>query len=84
VGQDHSEIPQSDEDWPKLEVIIDFQCRVRQRLLQLYDNIHSGNITLTRKIGRVLQMTYEHEALHAEVSSSLACLSKLALIFSHY
>ncbi|KIM89427.1 hypothetical protein PILCRDRAFT_813358 [Piloderma croceum F 1598] len=63
---DHSEVPQSDEDWPQLETILDFQTRVRRRLLQLYDDIHSGRISLTRKVGRVLQMTCEHEALHAE------------------
>jgi hypothetical protein len=68
--QDHSEVPQSDEDWPKLDAIIGFQSRVRQRLLQLYEDIHTGEWNLTRKSGRVLQMTYEHEALHAEVSSS--------------
>lgn len=82
VLQDHSEVPRSDEDWPKLETIMDFQSRVRHRLLQLYDDIHTGKITLTRKIGRVLQMTYEHEALHAEVYSSSACFLEPALILS--
>ena len=83
LDQDHSEVPQADEDWPKLETIIDFQSRVRRRLSQLYDDIHSGK-TLTRKIGRVLQMTYEHEALHTEVSRPSVGLVKLELIFSLY
>jgi hypothetical protein len=46
---------------------MEFQSRVRQRLLQVYNDIHSEKTTLTRKIGRVLQITYEHEAFHAEV-----------------
>ncbi|KAF8636197.1 hypothetical protein AX17_003685 [Amanita inopinata Kibby_2008] len=62
----HSEVPQKDEDWPPLGSILQFQSRVRARLLKLYDDIHSGRKTLTRSIGRVLFMVYEHEALHAE------------------
>ena len=34
--------------------------------MKLYDDLDSGNMELTRKIGRVLFMTLEHEALHAE------------------
>jgi len=79
--QDHSEVPQSEEDWPKLETILDFQTRMRPMLLQLYNDIHSGKISLTRKIGRVLQMTCEHEALHAEVFRSSSRLVKPLLIF---
>ncbi|THH27007.1 hypothetical protein EUX98_g7189 [Antrodiella citrinella] len=62
----HSEVPQKDSDWPKLENILEFQDRVRGRVLKLYDDIESGKVTLTRKIARVLFMTFEHEALHAE------------------
>lgn len=50
---------------------MDFQSRVRQRALDLYNNIQSGKLVLTRKVGRVLQMTYEHEALHTEVRDKL-------------
>jgi L-histidine Nalpha-methyltransferase / hercynylcysteine S-oxide synthase len=32
----------------------------------LYDDFDTGKRTLTRKAGRVLFMTFEHEALHAE------------------
>lgn len=39
---------------------------VRARLLKVYDDIDSGKLTLNRKVGRVLFMTFEHEALHAE------------------
>ncbi|KAF7985929.1 hypothetical protein HWV62_43852 [Athelia sp. TMB] len=63
---DHSEVPKTDEDWPKLDVIMDFQRRVRARVLKVYEGLDSGKITLTRKIGRVLQMTHEHEGMHAE------------------
>ena len=61
-------MPKADEDWPKLDVIMDFQRRVRARVLKVYEGLDSGKITLTRKIGRVLQMTHEHEGMHAEVS----------------
>ncbi|KAJ3731182.1 DUF323 domain-containing protein [Lentinula guzmanii] len=62
----HSEVPQKDEDWPSLNSILQFRSRVRARLLQLYDDFGSGKLTLTRKMGRVLFMTFEHEAFHAE------------------
>ncbi|KAF5344893.1 hypothetical protein D9758_011590 [Tetrapyrgos nigripes] len=62
----HSEVPQNDNDWPTLSSIQQFKARVRARLLGLYEDINGGKRTLTRKVGRVLWMTYEHEALHAE------------------
>ncbi|KAF9464118.1 DUF323 domain-containing protein [Collybia nuda] len=62
----HSEVPEKDEDWPTLTSIIQFQTRVRARLFQIYDDLQTGKITMTRKIARVLFMTFEHEALHAE------------------
>ena len=65
--QPHSEVPTEEGDWPKLPAILDFQARVRERLLKLYDDIEPGKVTLTRKIARVLFMTLEHEAFHAEV-----------------
>ena len=34
--------------------------------MKLYDDIDSGEISLTRKVARVLFMTLEHEAMHAE------------------
>ncbi|KAG8763227.1 hypothetical protein FRC11_005338, partial [Ceratobasidium sp. 423] len=62
----HSEVPDKDEDWPSLEEILAFRDRVRARLMRLYDDFESGKRILTRTIGRVLWMTYEHETLHAE------------------
>ncbi|KAK7690156.1 hypothetical protein QCA50_006805 [Cerrena zonata] len=62
----HSEVPQSKEDWPTQGEILGFQARVRERLLNLYNDISTGKITLTRKVARVLFMTLEHEAFHAE------------------
>ncbi|KAJ6508312.1 DUF323 domain-containing protein [Mycena sanguinolenta] len=66
VCHPHSEVPQKDEDWPTLVSILQFQGRVRARVLKLYEDIDAGSRTMTRKIGRVLFMTFEHEALHAE------------------
>ncbi|CDO77155.1 hypothetical protein BN946_scf184657.g30 [Trametes cinnabarina] len=62
----HSEVPQKDEDWPSLSSILQFQSRVRERVMKLYRDIESGKLPLTRKIARVLFMTLEHEAFHAE------------------
>ncbi|KAI0260686.1 DUF323 domain-containing protein [Gloeopeniophorella convolvens] len=62
----HSEVPQNDEDWPSLEIILGFQKRVRARLSNLYSDLESGRRTLTRKVARVLFMTLEHEGFHAE------------------
>ncbi|KAI8994191.1 DUF323 domain-containing protein [Trametes punicea] len=62
----HSEVPQRNEDWPSLSSILQYQSRVRERVMKLYRDIDSGKILLTRKIARVLFMTHEHEAFHAE------------------
>ncbi|KAF9262875.1 hypothetical protein L218DRAFT_928448 [Marasmius fiardii PR-910] len=62
----HSEVPQDDDEWPSLTSILQFRSRVRARLLKLYEDIDSGKREMTRRIGRVLFMALEHEALHAE------------------
>ncbi|ESK95188.1 duf323 domain-containing protein [Moniliophthora roreri MCA 2997] len=62
----HSEVPQKNEEWPSLISILQFSTRVRARLLKLYQDIDTGAKELTRRVGRILWMTYEHEALHAE------------------
>ena len=69
-SQAHSEVPQNKEDWPTLSSLLDFKSRVRQRLLKVYSDVASGKLEMTRKVGRVLFMTWEHEAFHSEVSES--------------
>ena len=54
------------EDWPSLEEILTFRDRVRERLRGIYDQITNGSMELTRHVARVLFMTFEHEAQHAE------------------
>lgn len=66
LSQPHSEVPEKDEDWPTFTSILQFQTRVRARLFKLYDDLETGKIAKTRKISRVLFMTFEHEALHLE------------------
>jgi len=63
-------VPEKDEDWPTLQEILQFRDRVRQRVLSLYDDIEKGARKYTRRVGRILWMTYEHEAFHAEVSQT--------------
>ena len=65
-NQAHSEVPLEEADWPSLDEILGFRDRVRERLRGIYDAIASGEMALTRKTGRVLFMTFEHEAMHAE------------------
>ncbi|RIA95254.1 C-type lectin protein [Glomus cerebriforme] len=55
----HSIVP---DKWPDLDSIVTFRDRVRQRLIDVYNN----HKTMTRSLGRVLWMTFEHEALHIE------------------
>ncbi|KAJ3565282.1 hypothetical protein NP233_g7732 [Leucocoprinus birnbaumii] len=62
----HSEVPTDINDWPALSDIVDYQHRVRARVMSLYDDIDSGRRPITRRMGRVLFMTYEHEGMHAE------------------
>lgn len=62
----HSKVPESDDEWPQLEEILDFRDRVRQRLRDLYRKFDEGEKELTRRAARVLAMTLEHEQMHAE------------------
>lgn len=62
----HSEVPEKDEDWPTLTSILAFRDRVRQRLINVYDELESGKRTLTRNLARTLVMTLEHEGFHVE------------------
>ncbi|KAJ7630942.1 DUF323 domain-containing protein [Roridomyces roridus] len=62
----HSEVPKTEAEWPCLTEILGFQARVRARVLRLYDDVEKGRRELTRKMGRVLFMTFEHEIMHAE------------------
>ncbi|ORX33987.1 hypothetical protein BD324DRAFT_584223 [Kockovaella imperatae] len=62
----HSEVPVDKEDWPTLQEILAFRDRVRDRLHGVYDQISSGQLEISRHVARVLFMTYEHEAQHAE------------------
>ncbi|KAF8199986.1 hypothetical protein K438DRAFT_1966322 [Mycena galopus ATCC 62051] len=54
------------EDWPTLVSVQEFQARVRVRLLKLYADIDAGTRSMTRRVGRVLFVTFEYQALHVE------------------
>ncbi|KAG1901346.1 histidine-specific methyltransferase [Suillus fuscotomentosus] len=62
----HSVVPTKDDDWPSLRSILAFRNRVRERLRKVYSDIAEGKVSLTRKVARVLFMTFEHEGLHIE------------------
>lgn len=80
VSQNHSEVPEKDEDWPDLDTIIIFRDRVREKLFRLYDDLDSGRRILTRNIARTLVMTLEHEGFHVEVRFTLVFLCERALL----
>ncbi|KAL8826495.1 MAG: hypothetical protein Q9191_003767 [Dirinaria sp. TL-2023a] len=56
----HSEPP---EEWPAVEEILEYQERVRGRVRSAYSN---GTALTSRKIGKVLWLGFEHEAMHLE------------------
>ncbi|CAG8451069.1 12395_t:CDS:2 [Ambispora gerdemannii] len=56
----HSIVP---DKWPAFDSIIKFRDQVRQRLLKVYDDHHKN---MSRRLARVLWMTFEHEAMHLE------------------
>ena len=60
VCHDHSEIPDT---WPTVEEILDFQGRVRHRIL---DSVRVAREDGNRKLGRSLWLAFEHEAMHLE------------------
>jgi len=65
IGHWHSEVPQTDEDWPKFEEIVEYEERVRERVRKVYEE-HDGR--WDRKMARVLMMVFEHEMMHFETS----------------
>lgn len=65
-------MPENDEDWPSLMEVLDFRDRVRARLMSVYDDVDTNKLHLTRRMGRILFMVFEHEAMHAEVHKGSA------------
>ncbi|KAF9109697.1 hypothetical protein BGX27_007303 [Mortierella sp. AM989] len=57
----HSEVP---ETWPEIESIVEFRDRVRERLFKILNDAET--YPMTRRLARVLFMTFEHEAMHLE------------------
>ncbi|WAQ88150.1 hypothetical protein PtA15_9A275 [Puccinia triticina] len=66
---EHSPFPDQESEWPSLEEVLRFRDKLRTRLTGVYDGLGKEpgrKIRLTRKLGRVLSMIYEHEAMHLE------------------
>ncbi|GAA5912968.1 uncharacterized protein JCM6883_006273 [Sporobolomyces salmoneus] len=61
----HSEVPQTEKDWPQFEEIVAYEERVRDRVRRVYEE-YDGK--WERKMARVLMMVYEHEMMHFETS----------------
>jgi len=71
VCNPHSMVP---DKWPELDSIITYCEKVHQRLIAVYD-AHIGK-TMPRSLGRILWMTFEHEAMHLETLLYMAIQSK--------
>ncbi|RYO93462.1 hypothetical protein DL766_004779 [Monosporascus sp. MC13-8B] len=56
----HSEIP---DEWPPVEDLLEYQGRVRARLIGLYSD---GLESIPRDIGRAIWVGFEHEIMHLE------------------
>ncbi|TDZ58608.1 Ergothioneine biosynthesis protein 1 [Colletotrichum trifolii] len=56
----HSEIP---DEWPRVEEILEYQQRVRARLLDLYKD---GIDRIPRSVAQGIWVGFEHEAMHME------------------
>lgn len=63
-------------DWPVLDEVLAFRDRVRERLSGIYSELESGKMAFARHIGRVLFLTFEHEAMHAETLLYMLIQSK--------
>ncbi|GAA5902514.1 hypothetical protein JCM6882_002772 [Rhodosporidiobolus microsporus] len=61
----HSEVPQTDADWPQMDEIVDYERRVRERVRSVYERFEGK---WTRRMARVLMMTLEHEQMHWETA----------------
>ncbi|BGP43762.1 hypothetical protein JCM10449v2_007819 [Rhodotorula kratochvilovae] len=61
----HSAVPESKDAWPSVQEICAYEERVRERVKKVYAE-NEGK--WTRKLGRVLQMVFEHEAMHWETA----------------
>ena len=53
----HSEIPDT---WPPVEKILDFQAKVRSRMISLYK---SSRVEEDRTVGRATWLAFEHEGI---------------------
>ncbi|PLW42010.1 hypothetical protein PCASD_10081 [Puccinia coronata f. sp. avenae] len=66
---DHSPFPEHEKQWPSLEEVLCFRDKLRKRLTEVYRGLGGelgSEVPLTRRLGRVLAMIYEHEAMHLE------------------
>ncbi|SCV74577.1 BQ2448_7606 [Microbotryum intermedium] len=60
----HSAAPR-DGQWPSLDALIEYQDRVRARVLRIYEEEAKENC-MTRRLARILMMVFEHEVMHFE------------------
>lgn len=72
ICHSHSLVP---DQWPSHEEIMTFREKFRARLMSL---VSSGK-PISKKLSRALNMSFEHEAMHLEVSILFVTESKYPL-----
>lgn len=66
ICNEHSKVPECEDEWPSLSEILDFKNSLRARISKVYGSIENHSVALKRSLARVLWMIYEHEAMHLE------------------
>lgn len=70
----HSEIP---DEWPPLTEILQYQAAIRKRVEGIYA---SGQHKASRKVGRSLWISFEHEIMHLETLLYMLLQSDNAMV----
>ncbi|KAI0150441.1 C-type lectin protein [Xylariaceae sp. FL1272] len=73
----HSEIP---DEWPEVDEILNYQDRVKERLLSLYAD---GAEHIRRDVARAIWLAFEHEVMHTETLLYMMLQSDKTLPPSH-
>ncbi|GAA5988472.1 hypothetical protein JCM11641_007161 [Rhodosporidiobolus odoratus] len=61
----HSEVPQTETDWPQMSEIVEYERKVRHRVRDVYVKFEGK---WTTRMARVLMMVLEHEQMHWETA----------------
>ncbi|GAA6042900.1 hypothetical protein JCM8097_002759 [Rhodosporidiobolus ruineniae] len=72
----HSEVPQTEADWPAMDEIVEYERKVRERVRDMYRRFDGK---WSRRMARVLMMVFEHEQMHWETAVYIALQASSSL-----